>query len=54
MPGCLSLNHASQSQEKELEKAGYLSGGVLTPASSMGMLLAARLNNAGIDVKIQE
>ncbi|KAK9914994.1 hypothetical protein WJX75_003449 [Coccomyxa subellipsoidea] len=44
---CLAL------QEEELKKAGKLQGGVLTPASAMGMLLIDRLNNAGMTFQIE-
>ncbi|EIE26941.1 saccharopine dehydrogenase [Coccomyxa subellipsoidea C-169] len=40
-------------QEEELKKAGKLQGGVLTPASAMGMLLIDRLNKAGMTFKIE-
>ena len=40
-------------QEEELKKAGKLQGGVLTPASAMGMLLIDRLNAAGMTFKIE-
>ncbi len=41
-------------QEDELKKAGKLQGGVLTPASAMGMTLVDRLNKAGMDFRIEE
>ena len=41
-------------QEDELHKAGKLQGGVLTPASAMGMILVDRLNKAGMDFRIEE
>ena len=40
-------------QEDELKKAGKLQGGVLTPASAMGMLLVDRLNEAGMDFRVE-
>ncbi len=40
-------------QEEDLKKAGYLQGGVLTPASAMGTLLIDRLNNAGMKFEIE-
>ena len=39
-------------QEDELKKAGKLQGGVLTPASAMGMTLVDRLNKAGMEFRI--
>lgn len=41
-------------QEEDLKKAGKLQGGVLTPASAMGMLLVDRLNNAGLIFKVEK
>ncbi|CAL5221659.1 g3887 [Coccomyxa viridis] len=43
---CLAL------QEDELKKAGKLQGGVLTPASAMGMILVERLNKAGMEFRV--
>ena len=40
-------------QEDELKDAGKLQGGVLTPASAMGMLLVDRLNQAGMEFRIE-
>ena len=40
-------------QEDELKKAGKLQGGVLTPASAMGMVLVERLNEAGMEFRIE-
>ena len=39
-------------QEDELKKAGKLQGGVLTPASAMGMILVERLNKAGMSFHV--
>jgi short subunit dehydrogenase-like uncharacterized protein len=48
-----SLHSNAGAQEDELEKAGKLQGGVLTPASAMGMILVERLNKAGMDFRIE-
>ncbi len=54
MPGMLDIRKfALPNQEEELKKAGKLQGGVLTPASAMGMLLIDRLNAAGMTFKIE-
>ena len=39
-------------QEDELKKAGKLQGGILTPASAMGMTLVERLNKAGMEFRL--
>ncbi len=39
-------------QEDELKKANKLQGGVLTPASAMGMILVERLNKAGMEFRV--
>ena len=40
-------------QEDELEKSPVKRGGVLTPASAMGMVLARRLQKAGVSFSVQ-
>lgn len=35
-----------------MKKAGKLQGGVLTPASAMGMILVERLNKAGMEFRV--
>lgn len=39
-------------QEDELKETGKLQGGVLTPASAMGMTLVDRLNKAGMEFRV--
>ena len=45
---------SGSAQEDDLKKAGYLQGGVLTPASAMGSLLIDRLRNAGLKFEIED
>ena len=40
-------------QEQELKDSGLKQGGVLTPASALGMVLAKRLQNAGVSFAVQ-
>ena len=39
-------------QGDECESAGYLKGGILTPASAMGMVLLKRLQHKGFTFNI--
>ena len=41
-------------QSQECEQAGYLKGGILTPASAMGSVLRKRLQNAGFTFRIEQ
>ena len=41
-------------QEKDLEAQGYCKGGILTPASAVGMVAVERLRNAGFIFKVEE
>ena len=42
------LSYMSAVQEDELKQAGLKQGGVLTPASALGLVLIKRLQNLGI------
>ena len=43
----------SVTQEEELKEAGLKQGGILTPASAMGMVLVPRLQKAGVSFNLQ-
>ena len=40
-------------QEEELKESNLKQGGILTPASAMGMVLVPRLERAGVSFSIQ-
>ena len=55
--GISSVSHCrvpGRAQEEDLKRAGYLQGGVLTPASAMGSLLIDRLRNAGLKFEVED
>jgi short subunit dehydrogenase-like uncharacterized protein len=41
-------------QEQQLKEAGCAAGGVLTPATAMGMVLVERLRAAGLTFEVTE
>ena len=45
---CLAL------QQEQLQQAGYAKGGVLTPATAMGMVLVERLRAAGLTFEVTD
>lgn len=45
---------ALATQEKDLEAQGYCKGGILTPASAVGMVAVERLRSAGFTFKVEE
>ncbi|KAK9801970.1 hypothetical protein WJX73_003727 [Symbiochloris irregularis] len=49
---CLEAAICLATQEKELRAAGMLQGGILTPGSAMGLVLAERLKAAGLTFEI--
>ncbi len=40
-------------QEDELKESGLKQGGVLTPATAMGMVLVRRIQKAGVSFELQ-
>jgi short subunit dehydrogenase-like uncharacterized protein len=41
-------------QQEQLQKAGCAKGGVLTPATAMGMVLVERLRAAGLTFEVTD
>ncbi len=53
--GVIGCEHAlfNDMQEDELKDSGLKQGGVLTPATAMGMVLVRRIQKAGVSFDLQ-